>query len=403
MGHAARRQKKLPTPFALLLAAIVLLLSPSPLVAQDLLEGEFGNINLGRSLIEPGRFPTLKELREAVRKPTIEAVLMLKLHGDQSNHYLPVWSDDGLRLAFQRSNLQERSSRILLFHSLADPQPSQIDQEPGMYDYMFRWARNSQAAFAFARIEPQSSSVHLYFSADGRTVSRKTTGQGRHLMPALYERTDGIWRLAYERDGQLLHEAWDTREPVVSPLPLGRGTSPRWSSDGFRLLLARGRSGGASEVAVRDLRSEQEVIIPASGLARGPVWSGDEQLAAFYVRPPGGNQPWQIQVASTTQAGGGRTIGNDVVVNPDFESEGPSFEPSGRRIWHFSHRHTAQAYYPLVAADVQSGAEEIVDYPRRCTRPADLALNPMTAVPEVVFVAHDGLPQDVFVLFLNHY
>jgi hypothetical protein len=44
-----------------------------------------------------------------------------------------------------------------------------------------------------------------------------------------------------------------------------------------------------------------------------------------------------------------------------------------------------------------------VDYPKRCTTPGDLAVNPATAVPEMAFAAHDGLPRDLFIVFLNHY
>ncbi len=95
--------------------------------AQSLLPGEFGDIDLGRTLLEPNRFPTVKELREAVREPQIRSVVMLKLHADGNNHYLPAWSHDGMRLAFQRSNLKQRASKILLFPTLSQPKPSVLD------------------------------------------------------------------------------------------------------------------------------------------------------------------------------------------------------------------------------------------------------------------------------------
>jgi Tol biopolymer transport system component len=225
-------------------------------------------------------------------------------------------------------------------------------------------------------------------------------------MPALYERTDRIWRLAYEQEGQVMHEAFDAEARVADPLSLGRGTSPRWASDGFRLLMLRGRSGGqlaAYDVVVRNLRTEKELVLADKGVLRGPVWSPDEQSAAFYVRDPGDNKPWRIQVASAVEERKVHDLGADVVVNENFESEGPSWEPGGRRIWFFSKQHRKEGYYPLVAADVASGKLAVVDYPSRCTTPFDLAINPVTEAPELVFVAHDGLPQDVFVLFLNHY
>jgi hypothetical protein len=72
-------------------------------------------------------------------------------------------------------------------------------------------------------------------------------------------------------------------------------------------------------------------------------------------------------------------------------------------VWFFSHGRREQAYYPLVAADRETGQSLVVHYPRRCTTPNDLAVNPATAVPEMAFVAVDGLTQDLFVLFLNHF
>jgi hypothetical protein len=65
--------------------------------------------------------------------------------------------------------------------------------------------------------------------------------------------------------------------------------------------------------------------------------------------------------------------------------------------------HRKQAYYPLLAADVTTGKIDVIDYPNRCTTPYDLAVNPVTEVPEVAFMAHDGLPQDLFIVFMNHY
>jgi hypothetical protein len=56
-----------------------------------------------------------------------------------------------------------------------------------------------------------------------------------------------------------------------------------------------------------------------------------------------------------------------------------------------------------VAADRESGESLVANYPRRCTTPNDLAVNPSTTIPEMAFVAVDGSTQDLFVLFLNHY
>jgi hypothetical protein len=376
----------------------------APCAWGQLLDGEFGDIDLGRPLVETRRFPTLAELRAAVCKPEISAVLMFKLYGDSSDHYLPVWSADGKRLAFQRSNVQERLSRLLLFPTLSQLLPSEVASPAGAYDYMFRWGKNSDDGYVFARILPDSPGVHLLFSSGGEDPVRHTQGQSRHLAPDLYQRTDGIWRLAYERDGRLMHEAFKLDEVVESPLALGSGGSPQWSSDGFRLLLVRARGSqiGAYDVALLNLKSDQEIRLSTSPVVRSPTWSPDEAFAAFYAHDAGDNKPWRIEVAPAS-GGKVRVIARDVVVNSNFDSASPAWQPDGKRLWFFSHEHRQQAYYPLVVADREAGSPQMVDYPRRVTTPNDLAIHPLNAVPEMALVAHDGPAQDLFVLFLNHY
>jgi hypothetical protein len=176
------------------------------------------------------------------------------------------------------------------------------------------------------------------------------------------------------------------------------------------MLIARQRPGRDTDplfdVVVWDFRAkkEQEIPLPAGveGTVRSPVWSPDEQLAAFYIREFGEGKPWRVRVCPV-DGSGGRTLAAPVVVNMMFESACPAWEPSGRRVWFFSEEQHQQAYYPIVAADAQTGQFTVIHYPRRCTNPSDLAINPQTAVPEVAMVGHDGLPQDLFILFFNHY
>jgi hypothetical protein len=386
-----------------------LLASGGAAQARDLLEGEYGDIDLGRTLVEPATIPTLSELRELVRKPQITTVLLLKLYGDANNHNLPVWSDDGRRLAFQRSDVGARSSKLLLFNALSQARPDLLSTDPDAYDYMFRWGVNSSSGFVFARIDRARAATQIYFSAQGEPPVIKTPGAGRHIAPCVYQRTDGIWRLAYERDGELVEEAWNSSGPVEANVSLGRGSSPRWARDGFRLALLRERPGpgqiAGAEIVVRNLKTDAEIVLstePADRV-RSPSWSPDERYVAYYSRPAGDQQSWRIGVASLTEGEPGRMLGQQVVANLDFESQGPSWEPSGRRIWYFSHAQKEHAYYPLVAADVRTGETTLVDYPTRCTTPGDLAVNPAAETPQMAFVAHDGLTQDLFIVFLNHY
>ena len=389
----------------LLLAAC--LTPASSASAQRLLPGEFSDISLGRQLIEPARFPTISELRAALSKPQVSTVMMLKLYADGNNHYLPVWAPDGQGLAFQRSDVSANLSKLLVFSPLSQEKPTLLSDNRDNYDYMFRWGINSPRSMVFARIEGASRSSQICFSADGTKVEVRSTGKGRIALPTLYRRTDGIWRLYYERAGEIVQDSWSDASPQSKLTSLARGLNPRWSYDGTRLLYLRdsGSKTTPPEVVVHDVTTEQEVVLPSprTGTIRSPVWSASGDYVGFFVREPGENKPWRIHVCAAGKGTPGRAVGDEVVVNVNFESEGPSFEPSGRRVWYFSAGHRQQAYFPLVGAAVNTGETVVVDYPNRCTTPVDLAVNPASEIPEMAFAAHDGLPQDVFVVLLNHY
>jgi hypothetical protein len=385
----------------------MLLVAPGK--AAELLEGEFGDIDLGRRLVEPSRFPTLAELREAVRRPEITPVLLFKLFGNDKNHHLPVWSGDGRRLAFQRSEVDVRSSRLLMYASMALPEPALVTNEADAYDYMFRWAVNSPASYTFVRIREGAPNTRVFVAGDDGKPQSKLSREGRYGFPALYVRTDGIWRMVYQESGQVMHQAWNAQGPVEDAVALLRGTAPCWSRDGSRMLVARQRPGRDSDpvfdIVVWNLRTEKETPLPAGteGIVRSPVWSPDERLAAFYVRESGEGKRWRVRICPVDGARAGQTVSAPAVVNMTFESACPAWEASGRRVWFFSEEQHHEAYYPIVAADAQTGQLAVIHYPNRCTNPSDLAINPITAVPEVAFVGHDGLPQDLFILFMNHY
>jgi len=412
-GPAGCYAQIVPVPFSVLFRFVCLLLALLPLGAPslraaELLEGEFDSIDLGRRLLEPSRFPTVAELREAVARPELSVAVMFKLFGGQDNHHLPVFSGDGLRLAFQRSDVAAKSSKLLLFASLSQDEPTMLTDEESAYDYMFRWTLNSPASYSFVRIDPGRTATRVFFTPGGKAPEEHKGKSGRHRFPASYFRTDGIWRLLYERDGRLLHEAWDDKGPIEQPFVLAQATSPCWSDDGRRVLAARIRSAESRtpdyEIVVRDMRSGTDTVLSAAEdtVVRSPTWSPDGEAAAFYVRALGETAPWRIRVVRI-DGGSSTLLGEDVVVNPNFESQGPAWEPGGRRIWFFSHAHQREAYYPMVAGEVATGRLAVIDYPNRCTTPADLAINAADPVPEIAFVAHDGLPKDLFIVFLNHY
>jgi hypothetical protein len=403
-SSTSRRLRRIATA-----AVLILFVTSAVTNADDLLEGEFGQLNLGRSMIAANRLPTVREVRKLASRPQIETVLLLKLHGDKNNHHLPIWSDDGLRLAFQRSDLALLTSKLLLFQSLSDEKPLLVETEEGAYDHMFRWGVNAPSSYVFARTARDSKATQIYFSLAGNTPVAKTQGAARHVYPTIYKRTDGIWRLIYERDGQLVHDAWREDQEIESGKLIGRGSLPRWDGTGTQLLVAREREGtgrrGAYDVVIRNLRSETEIIVPvdATDDVRSPCWSPDEQFVSFYHRKSGESHPWRIALTPIADVSQVHDLGEQVVMNMDFESPGPAWESTGERIWFFSHAKHKQAYYPLIAVDTKTGVLTEVDYPERCTTPNDLAINPLADIPEIAFVAHAGITQDLFIVLLNHF
>ena len=380
------------------------LATPAP---AQLLDGEFGDVDLGRELIEPTQFPTVRQLRDAVAKPKMEFVLLLKLYGDDNNHHLPVWSPDGTRLALQRSRRGVNSSKLLVYDTLAMPEPRLLNGPPDAFDYMFRWGLNAADSFVFARIESGTDNTRLFYSATGEEPRPLMESSGQYFYPSLYERTDGVRWLAYEQQGTVVHRAW--RDEQAAQTAVTSGSAPRWSQDGRRLLLVKhdqqpGRAATYA-IGVRHLREERDIAVASKPgvVMRSPSWSPNETQSAYFEREAREDASWRLVVCSADGSGEPKTIANDVIVNPDFKSEGPTWEASGQRIWCFSQAHRQQEFYPLVAADTATGGVTLVDYPRRATSPNDLAVNPATAIPELAFVAHAGLTQDLFVIFLNHF
>ena len=287
---------KIPAAMPALIRLVILAIafSTRPAAAQDLLDGEFGDIDLGRKLVEPARFPTIRQLRRLAAQPQMSAVLMLKLFGDDNNHHIPIWSSDGQRLAFQRTARQrgEQAAAVCLAGRRAAhaaqhaagrlrPDVSLGAEQSGEFCVRpHRWlAANDRDSV---------------FSGE-RNASSRATSRGQSLYPSLFERTDGVKWLAFERDGQIFHQAWTSGQSEEQPV--ARGTSPRWSRDGRSLLIAResgDRPGDVSNSGPQcgSSHAQESVLSTPTGVfLRSPTWSPHERHVACYIRDPGDNTP----------------------------------------------------------------------------------------------------------------
>ncbi len=385
-------------------------------LAAQTVPGEFTDIELDRELAGFDRFPTLAELRAKAALPARTPVLMLRLHRDgEKQHHVPVWSADGKRLAFQQSTGASNAattSKLLMFPSLASRQPLLLTDQPKAYDYMFRWGAGKPDCFVFSRLAPGSGGAAVMFSAGMNTagqgkVEAKTGADVLHEFPAVYAQTDGVMRLAYAQNDRIMQMAWN-QQRKSAPVEIAAGTAPRWSRDGVRLLMLRPRKRSdrvtAFDVVLRNLQTRGETVVasPATGTLRSAVFAPPENRIAYFIRAPGNNNPWRIEFCET-KGTAVRKAAEDVVVNKSFKSQGPAWSPSGEQLWFFSNAHQRQAYFPLRVFDCGSGTAVSVDYPQVCPAPADVALNPMSRIPEIAFTAKNGQGRDIYILLLNHY
>ena len=383
------------------------------------LAGEYTNIEFGRELINRDSFPTVGEFEELAERGDISLALMFRLVESEENVVNPSWSGDGKRLSFQKVDTKRNTSKIFVFDHMGMKEPTLLSDHREAYDYMFRWGVGSPSAFIFARLETGGGDVKLLGNFNTveplgavSPVSSKARDLGLngrlYANPAIYVRTDKIARFAFDQAGKVLRAASKNPGTTSSVREVTAGQTPRWSRDGRRLLAIERDSTGSTTgrmVVANIIDNEVKYFGEKSNHARSPSWSPDEQCVSCYVREAGGSSKWSIQVVPVEPAAniGATMIDDDVIVNTDFTTLGPCWNPDASQLWYFSKQHRDAAYYPLIIKHIGSGKTTLVDYPKACTSPNDMVMNPISEVPEIVFMGHRDIAKDVFVLFLNHF
>ena len=92
----------------------------------------------------------------------------------------------------------------------------------------------------------------------------------------------------------------------------------------------------------------------------------------------------------------------NVRVEEHFRNFGPSWDPTGDRLWYFGGAEE-QEYYPLRWASIDGSRHGIVHYPPRLTTGMDIAVNSRKDLRAIAFCAIENLSQDLIVLILNHH
>ena len=376
---------------------------------------EYQDIDFGRELIDRTSFPTIAEFETLAEQRDISLALMFRLVKSSANVVNPCWSSDGQRLSIQSNDPDRNICKIFIFDHLGMETPTAISTASKPYDYMFRWGVGNPSSFIYGSLE--GGKVRLWGNfgtvppADSTSVvisKPQDLGLSGDLYanPALYVRTDRIARIAFDRKGDILRAASriagkNSRVRKVMP-----GQSPRWGRDG-RLLLAIERDTAGEitgRLAIADIGTNKINFYGGrSAHARSPNWSPDQQYVSCYTTATRVSDTYAIQLARVQEGQSPPAIDKDIVVNFDFTTLGPCWSPNSRQLWFFSNQYREEAYYPLIMQDIDSNSISVIDYPQVCTSPSDVTINPVTAAPELVFVGHRDLAQDVFVMMLNHF
>jgi Tol biopolymer transport system component len=398
---------------ACLLAACLTTSSP----AQDLLPGEMP-VKFGRKMVEPDRFPTVRELMDRLDKPEQAPAIVFRFYEDRHNHYAPQWSPDGRALSVLRSDIEAHTSKIVILPSLDAETPVVLYPESVSYDHMFAWSVSGGRAFAFASTnEPaEQENLHVASLKNKPQPKRVTSGPGVKASPSLWvEGPQG--QLFFSHAGKLAKLDVDIERPgdgKPGP-PLGDGVEASLSPDGQwlvwteRIQLAGNQNNYSLKVRDLERSSDQRLASLPGMLLRNPTWSPDGRQIAFYARPMLQTSwrlyvvpaPSRLAIQQAAGSTGPAIVAQDVRVEEHFQNFGPSWDPRGNRLWFFG-RAAEQEYYPLRWATLDGRRTGEVGYPRRLTTGLDVAVNPNPALRAVAFCAIEDLHQDVIVMILSH-
>jgi hypothetical protein len=382
-------------------------------------------VEFGRKMIEPERFPTIRELMDRLNRPEQSTAVGFRFYEDRHNHYAPQWSSDGRALALLRSDVDAHTSKIVLIPSLDSESPIVLYPDTASYDHMFTWSASGGRSFAFASTnEPsENENLHLASLRDRSQPRRVTSGPGVKANPSLW--VDGPHgQLFFSHAGKLESLTVQMERPTDEQRgpAVGEGTEASLSPNGQWLVWIERIQAGAAHVSylmkLRDLaaHTDQRLATPPGMMLRNPVWSPDGRFIAFYARPT--LQPsWRLYVVPgptrvRNAADGGddwgaapsvqpTLIAQDVRVEEHFQNFGPSWDPRNDRVWFFG-RAADQEYYPLRWAHLDGRRTGQVGYPRRLTTGLDVAVNPNPALRAIAFCAIEDLHQDVIVMILSH-
>ena len=238
----------------------------------------------------------------------------IQLTNGAADNTAPVWSPDGLRIAF----VSERDGNKEIYTMRIDgADPVNLTQNEAD-DWTPAWSPDG-TEIAFSSMRDGNWEIYLMW-ADGSYPLRLTHDPEADISPAWSP--DGRWiAFASKRDGDWDIYVMDREGKNVKQLTNAPGSdlSPAWSPDGRYIAFESNREGNTEIYRMRADGREQINLSQTKGANdHWPTWSPDGSRLAFYSNR-GGN--WDIYIM--------RVDGSDVVnlTKSPENDQGPAWRP----------------------------------------------------------------------------
>ncbi len=414
---------------------------------DERLEGEFElkidhrlvDARAGDRWITRARVPTITEIARKAKLPGIEPVVILGVHEDESNHYVPAFRADGRALTFLTADIERRTAKVAAIADLsrADSPALLFPDTPGSYDYMFGWAPSvppgdATASPAFVLASQRRSGVMDIYAAAGLDDEPKLLARGEAdaiaKQPAIAPAPPGApVRVAYEAGGTLflvtaprlrgeggvLEGAGDPEKPER----LGPGAEPEWSPDGRFLVHVRASSAGANArlaVVTREVTTGRERVLYEAAereRVRGPRFTPDGARVLFHAATRDEQDDGRgyaivaidVDPANTEALGEPRRLLENVAAQPHFDSHPIAVSSDGRLVLAFGVDADEDGYYKIRWAALDGSGSGAIDHSDEFTTSTDVAVDPDGEACAIAFAAVESVAQGIYVVILNHW
>ncbi len=381
--------------------AVMIVLALATIRGADgqLLPGEI-EIDLGDRLVYPSKSPTVAEIAKAVEADQPTAIIVLKLHQDKNNHYAPVWSSDGGSIAFLRSDLTV-GTRKTVMQKLGGSAITLYNDRTSFED-LASWCSGPRNLLVFdSNNEPAGRhNVHLT-TLDG-PPQRITDDSGVVDFPAMHAGPRKNY-LVFRRDRELYRAVYEVGTVAAESIDsIGEGEEAYPSPNGKLLaVVRRSELGNTYRLDLREMMGSREKRLHTAegAIIRNPRFSPDNRYIAFHSRRID-QTDWAIWVVPANGSSPAKSLVSDIRAQEDFRHVGPSWGPKSQGLWYFAGANN-QAHYALRFVDIQSGQSIDIDYPSNITSASDVAINPHSDRPLIIFAGHTKKPRDIFAMLLS--